>query len=252
MNMKMQEERDDLLLSGINLYRRFKSLDRDAVVQYDVFDVETHDNIVKPWMKLKMECIAWLTEIIEFMNKNKVDKGIWCELFLFDPLTFGLGTGGEYTSKLLNQIEFQIKTTIEILKNEKVNYETNTSLDMIQTETQITKMIFVKRNNNKRQYSLVLNNNFNNSLPCDRNKGTWDKLYRLAEGEIISAEGETNFINYMNVNCKNKIYTRTKFDLTKIIEITENYMRLAVEIEMITEKAFKTRLGKQIKLLKIT
>ncbi|MBI3335676.1 MAG: hypothetical protein HY001_04215 [Candidatus Portnoybacteria bacterium] len=107
----------------------------------------------------------------------------------------------------------------------------------------IKKLELVKpRTGNK--FKVVINEDYLNPIYGDRAISSWDLLFRIAEGDIVDADNHKNAIDYFNFNEKCQLYTKTGHTVTKILKVEGGYISPAIEIEIITEKAFQQRANK--------
>ena len=107
----------------------------------------------------------------------------------------------------------------------------------------IKKLELVKpKSGNK--FKVVINEDYLNPIYGDRAISSWDVLFLIAEGDIVDAENHKNAIDYFNFNEKCQLYTKTGHTVTKIFKVEGGYISPAVEIKVITEKAFQQRANK--------
>ena len=120
---------------------------------------------------------------------------------------------------------------------------TTTEQKPIQTKGPIKKLELVRpKSGNK--FKVVIDEDYLNPLYGDRAISSWDLLFRIAEEEFVDAESHRNAIGYFNFNKKCKLYTKTGHELTKILKVEGGYILPAIEIKVITEKAFQQRANK--------
>jgi len=99
------------------------------------------------------------------------------------------------------------------------------------------------RSGNK--FKVVINEDYLSPVQADKAISSWDLLFRIAEGEdIIDADHHKNAIDYFNFNKKCRLYIKTGHSITKILKVEGGYISPAIEIKMITEKAFQQRANK--------
>ena len=97
--------------------------------------------------------------------------------------------------------------------------------------------------NNK--FKVVLNGNYKNPIEGDKAISSWSILFRIADEEPIEyKEINKGNLDYFNSNKNNKIYTRTGYNLTKILKKERRFVVPNIEMEVISEKAFETRKNK--------
>ena len=94
------------------------------------------------------------------------------------------------------------------------------------------------------KFKVVINEDYLNPIQGDRAIPSWDLLFRVAEGDMVDAENHKNAIDYFNSNKKCRLYTKTGHDRTKILKVEGGYISPAIEIKIITEKAFQQRANK--------
>lgn len=91
---------------------------------------------------------------------------------------------------------------------------------------------------------VVINGNYQGAF--ERSLGKyWSCLLRIAEQEQFSWERVRTTVNYFNTNAKCPIYTRGGHRLTQILQVEEGLVVPSVPIEVITEKAYQTRVNKE-------
>ena len=97
------------------------------------------------------------------------------------------------------------------------------------------------------KFKVVINEDYRNPIDSDKAISSWDLLFRVAEGDIIDADNHKNTIDYFNFNEKCQLYTKTGHSVTKVLKVEGGYISPAIEIKMITEKAFQQRANKSRK-----
>ena len=97
------------------------------------------------------------------------------------------------------------------------------------------------------RFKIVVDDDYLNPIPADKTKPSWDLLFRVAEKDIVEAEGHKSSLDYFNTNKGCRLYTKTAYQLTKILKVEGGYILSAIEIKMITEKAFQQRANKSRK-----
>lgn len=94
------------------------------------------------------------------------------------------------------------------------------------------------------KFKVVINEDYLKPIYGDRAISSWDLLFRVAEKDLVDAENNKNAIDYFNFNEKCQLYTKTGHAVTKILKVEGGYISPAIEIEIITEKAFQQRANK--------
>ena len=94
------------------------------------------------------------------------------------------------------------------------------------------------------KFKVVINEDYLNPIYGDKAISSWDLLFRIAEGDIVDADNHKNAIDYFNFNEKCQLYTKTGHSVTKVLKVEGGYISPAIEIKMITEKAFQQRANK--------
>lgn len=106
----------------------------------------------------------------------------------------------------------------------------------------ITSLIIVRPKNDGNHYFVVINEDYNNPLEVDKGQDCWRVLFEIAEGnQSLEADKYKSSIDLFNTNQKCKLYTRTEYNLTKIIKAENGFIVPAVKIDIITDKALKQR-----------
>lgn len=113
----------------------------------------------------------------------------------------------------------------------------------------IKEIICVKPIKDNDRFKIVVNDNYLNPIEVDktRDRGSWDLLYRVAEeGEVYADKDYKNNLGYFNTNRRNKIYTKTKLNLTKVLKQEGDYIRPEddLKIKSISHKAFMQKKNK--------
>jgi hypothetical protein len=90
---------------------------------------------------------------------------------------------------------------------------------------------------------VVINGNYTSAFVRGLKK-YWGHLVRIAEQERFSVDDIKGAVDYFNRNSSCPLYTRSGFGLTQILQIDSGYVVPAIPIEIISEKAFRTRLNK--------
>lgn len=94
------------------------------------------------------------------------------------------------------------------------------------------------------KFAIVINEDYLNPIYGDRAISSWDLLFRIAEKDIVDAENHKNAIDYLNFNEKCRLYIKTGYEVTKILKVEGGYISPAIDIKIITEKAFQQRANK--------
>ena len=97
------------------------------------------------------------------------------------------------------------------------------------------------------RFKIVVDDDYLNPVPADKTKPSWDLLFRVAEKDIVEAEGHKASLDYFNSNKGCRLYTKTGYQITKILKVEGGYILPAIEIRVITEKAFQQRANKSTK-----
>ncbi|RJQ35152.1 hypothetical protein C4568_01530 [Candidatus Parcubacteria bacterium] len=125
--------------------------------------------------------------------------------------------------------------------------EKNTSPAGKTPEKKIEKLTVVEKPKHTSTFKVVVNDNYNMSLPFDANKNTGGLLLKLAEKkEPIPYSEHKQPFDHLN-SPDSQLVTKTGCVRTKILASEAGQITPIVEIEMITEKQFKQRSGKPLK-----
>lgn len=143
------------------------------------------------------------------------------------------------TIKKMEEKEIIKKEIIEELKSEKKenNFKDN--------KQKIKKIIIIKPKLNDGKYKFAINSDYKNT----KTTTTGTRIKALIE--VIEDKKETPFnkdvFDYFNFNYKCPIYFKGKYQLTKILENRNNYLKInpIIKTEIIAEKTYIQRLNKQ-------
>lgn len=124
--------------------------------------------------------------------------------------------------------------------------------------TKFIKSIYCVKPKSGNKFIMVINDDYQNTIKGDQAKLCWRLLFEVAEkvekgkeGIWYSEENHKNLLDYFNSNKSNRIYTQTGYKITKILKVEGGYIVPTIKLKVISEKAFKTRLQKTEKRLKI-
>ena len=108
----------------------------------------------------------------------------------------------------------------------------------------VREIICVKpRSGNK--FTIIINNDYANTIRGDKNKPSWDLLFKIASKELVDYESyRKNSLDYFNSNIKNRIYTQKGYEKTKILKVEGGQIVPNIKLSVISEKTFKTRVKK--------
>lgn len=108
----------------------------------------------------------------------------------------------------------------------------------------IDKIVIVKPKSGNR-FKIIINDDYHQRpLDGDRAKPSWNLLFRVADGDLIEEQEYKSSFDFFNSNEKCRLYTQTGYPKTKILKRESGYIRPAVEMAIITEKAYKQRCKK--------
>lgn len=184
-------------------------------------------------------------ELIAFLDHLK-KKGA-----LYDFERFTIGQQPKSPLSSLFYYKFTVKPNKDKLLEERqrlVNFDQPQPAKrppkrLSENKGPIKKLELVKpKSGNK--FKIVINGDYLNPIYGDRAMPSWDLLFRIAEKDIIDAENHKNAIDYFNFNEKCQLYTKTGHSVTKILKVEGGYISPAIEIQIITEKAFQQRANK--------
>lgn len=184
-------------------------------------------------------------ELITFLDNLK-KKGA-----LYDFERFTIGEQPRSPISSLFYYKFTVKPNKEKLLEERerlVNFDQvrpakRPSMRQSTNKGPIKKLALVKpKSGNK--FKIVINEDYLKPIYGDRAISSWDLLFRIAEGDIADAENHKNAIDYFNFNEKCQLYTKTGHAVTKILKVEGGYISPAIEMGIITEKAFQQRANK--------
>jgi len=121
-----------------------------------------------------------------------------------------------------------------------------TALHSIENKGLIKKLELVKpKSGNK--FKVVINEDYLNPINADMAKSSWELLFQIAEKNLTEAEGHKSSFDYFNTNKGCRLYTKTGYQPTKILKVEGGYILPAIEVEVITEKAYQQRANKSSK-----
>ena len=128
-------------------------------------------------------------------------------------------------------------------ENRKIQREVNREKKKKEEEVKIIKIITcVRLNKSQHKYLIIFNKNYNDYLEVDKIKDAWDLLFRVAERERITINKKyKNNIDFLNLNPKCKLYTKTGHNPTKILKVDGTIIIPNIPIDLISEQAYKLR-----------
>lgn len=94
------------------------------------------------------------------------------------------------------------------------------------------------------RYIIVINECYEKPLVVGRKQKAWDMLFRVAEGERIKYSTVKDQVDYLTVNRRCRLYTATQYPLCKILESVGDLVKAGVNLEIISDKAYKQRVAK--------
>jgi len=95
------------------------------------------------------------------------------------------------------------------------------------------------------KFQVVINGDYQNTIKGDRAKPSWNLLFEAAGGkEVWYDKTFKNYLDYFSSNKKCRLYTQTGHKITKILKVEGGQIVPNIKMEVISEKAFKTRLKK--------
>ena len=97
------------------------------------------------------------------------------------------------------------------------------------------------------KFKVVVNEDYLNPINADMAKSSWELLFQVAEKNLTAAEGHKSSLDYFNTNKGCRLYTKTGYQPTKILKVEGGYISPAIEVEVITEKAYQQRANKSRK-----
>jgi len=110
----------------------------------------------------------------------------------------------------------------------------------------IKKLGLVKPKHGNR-FKIVINEDYLNPVEADMAKPSWSTLFEIAEEKLLDAENHKATIDYFNFNKGCRLYVKTGYAVTRILKVENGYIMPAIEIKIITEKAFQQRANKSLK-----
>jgi hypothetical protein len=149
----------------------------------------------------------------------------------------------EKSETLLNNIDIATRQKLDFLSNIRPGLLRKKVSSKISSES-IEEIICVRSKDNK--FKVIINGDYLHYINGDKAKPSWNLLFEVAEKKEVSYEPYyKHYLDYFNSNPKNKIYTQTGYKKTKILKKEYDFIRPSIKIDVISEKAFKTRLAKQ-------
>lgn len=104
--------------------------------------------------------------------------------------------------------------------------------------------ILLVRLEGQRKVRVVVNGDYGRAFLSSLGK-YWGFLVRIAEQEHFAHDEELRgILDYFNTNARCSLYTRSGFGLTQVLHIEDGRVVPAVRMEVISEKAYRTRLNK--------
>ena len=115
-----------------------------------------------------------------------------------------------------------------------------------QNSIPIEKITCVESVHGGKKFLMIINNDYKHSFTGDMVKPSWDILFKTAAGEQIPYDPLKNkgSLDYLRSNKRNKLYTKTTYAMTKILKIEDGFLVPNIKLDMISEKAYQTRINK--------
>jgi hypothetical protein len=174
---------------------------------------------------------------------------IWANKKAYDSMT----VEGYRSMTVEYSIELTITEKFNSLITKNLETEVKDKNILIPSPEYITSLTIVKPRSGDK-FPIIINNNYNKPISGNRNNLSWDLLFRVAENTNGAKEGVPaeepikckNYLDYFNSNKKNKLYTQTGYKITKILQSEDNFIKPAsnIKINMMSDKAYKTRINK--------
>ncbi|MBU2539564.1 hypothetical protein KJ786_00150 [Patescibacteria group bacterium] len=137
-----------------------------------------------------------------------------------------------------DEVYGEFREKAELLK------ENTTKKELKQKSGTIDKIIIVKPKDGNR-FKIIINDDYHQRpLDGDMAKPSWNLLFRVADGDLIEDQEYKSSFDFFNSNEKCRLYTQTGYPKTKILKRESGYIKPAVKMEIITEKAYKQRCKK--------
>jgi hypothetical protein len=106
----------------------------------------------------------------------------------------------------------------------------------------IREILFV-RLEGRPKVRVIVNGNYESAFLNGLGK-YWGFLVRIAEQEDVVPDDMRGFLDYFNTNDRCSLYTRSGLGLTRVLQIENGRVVPTVRMEVISEKAYQTRLNK--------
>lgn len=134
----------------------------------------------------------------------------------------------------------EVKTEIENRSKEK-------------REPEFINEIICVRPKQGNKFTVVINKNYNETIKGDMAKPSWNLLFEVAKEKEIwyDTKSHKSYLDYFNSNKNNRLYTQTGNNITQILKVEGGLIMPNIKMSVISEKAFKTRLRKAKRSLKI-
>lgn len=105
-----------------------------------------------------------------------------------------------------------------------------------------------------KEIKIVANDNYEQPIKVKRSTAqngqhnNWEVLYRVAKKtDPLSERLYKHVLDYLNYNKECKLYKRSGLAVTNILKIVDGYIIAAIPMEVVSAKAYETRLNDQLK-----
>lgn len=105
----------------------------------------------------------------------------------------------------------------------------------------ISKIVIV--DSGSKSYKLAVNGDYKNCLEPSQGRKYWELFLQTAQNIPLEKENHKGYFDYINSN-KNNLFIKAGYGKSKLLKVNNGYILPNVPMEIIGEKAFKSRLNK--------
>ena len=136
------------------------------------------------------------------------------------------------------------KTQAESFIRNTSKKEDNKKITKLDKDNKITSILIIEPRDLDNRYKFVVNHNYEQAKYIRNNSKSFSDLIKIIEGDVIKFN--KNESDYFNCNANCPLYYKNKYQRTLILENSGGFFKINenIEIKIISEKTFKTRLNK--------
>lgn len=96
------------------------------------------------------------------------------------------------------------------------------------------------------RHQLVINNKYEKPIEIDTVKDAWGLLLQVGEKNYVqyNPNAHDTLFDYLNTNRRCKLYAKSNYSLTRILEANGGKVVATISVEVISQKSYQQRLNK--------